>query len=136
MTERGHRPPSPAPDALVALRATTTGALTSTNCHPFRNHSLMFMHNGNIAAWSLVKRELCLGLKERWFLGVQGGTDSEWAFAVFLDALEREGVDPDAEDLGPGGFGHAVLRKAMLKTIARINELVDAIPKERLEEAG
>lgn len=90
------------------------------------------MHNGNIACWNLVKRELAVGLAERWFLGVLGGTDSEWAFAVFLDEMERGGVDP-SEDPGVGGFGHSTLRKAMLKTIARINALVKAIPKERLE---
>lgn len=90
------------------------------------------MHNGNIACWNLVKRDLAVGLREQWFLGVLGGTDSEWAFAVFLDEMERGGVNPSA-DPGEGGFGHAVLRKAMLKTIARINALVKAIPKERLE---
>jgi glutamine amidotransferase len=122
------------PLIFAHVRATTSGALSSTNCHPFRHNALMWMHNGNIACWHLVKRDLALGLRERWFLGVLGGTDSEWAFAVFLDEMERGGVDP-SEDPGPGGFGHGVLRKAMLKTIARINALVEAIPTERLAGA-
>ena len=99
------------------------------------------MHNGGIAAWPLVKRPLALGLGEKWFLGVQGGTDSEWAFALFLDCLERAGVDPDqlAEGAAEGetaaagpGFGHAVLRAAMLATIERINALVAAVPDAKL----
>ncbi|MCJ1250849.1 hypothetical protein MMC30_008077 [Trapelia coarctata] len=122
------------PLIFAHVRATTSGALSSTNCHPFRHNSLMWMHNGNIACWNLVKRELAVGLGERWFLGVLGGTDSEWAFAIFLDEMERGGCDPSSDPV-KGGFGHVVLRKAMLKTVARINALVKAIPKERLERA-
>lgn len=51
---------------------------------------------------------------------VEGSTDSEWAFALFLDTLHSLGVDPSSSP--GGGFGHAVLREAMLKTIARLNE--------------
>jgi glutamine amidotransferase len=120
------------PLIFAHVRATTSGALSSTNCHPFRYEALMFMHNGNIALWPIVKRQLCLSISERWFLNVQGGTDSEWAFAIFLDCLEKMGVEPSA-DPGPKGFGHTVLRKAMLQTIARINALVRAVPKDKLD---
>ncbi len=171
------------------VRATTEGALADSNCHPFRRGRLMFMHNGNIGAWRHVKRALAAALGDRWFLGVQGGTDSEWAFALFLDTLERMGHDPDALDGGTaaaaagdtasmdaasrassssdsrnssggnnggdigeggggngngngngngaggggggdGGFGHAVLREAMLETIRRINSFIASIPAE------
>ena len=60
---------------------------------------------------------------------VQGGTDSEWAFALYLDTLESMGYHP-RRDAGEHGFGHTVLRKAMLKTIARINEFVAGIPEK------
>lgn len=92
------------------------------------------MHNGNIGGWQYVKRALAGSLADRWFLGVKGGTDSEWAFALFLDLLEREGVDPSA-DPGPEGFGQALLRRVMMKTIARINEFVRDIPR-RHDVAG
>ncbi|KAL9579216.1 MAG: hypothetical protein Q9212_005237 [Teloschistes hypoglaucus] len=116
------------------VRATTEGALSDSNCHPFNRNGLMWMHNGNIGAWKHVKRSLAMGLQERWFGSVGGSTDSEWAFALFLDVLDRMGFDPDSPTLNEEGFGHSVLRKAMLKTIEKLNALIAAIPdKERKE---
>ena len=112
------------------VRATTEGTLSDSNCHPFTHGSLMFMHNGNIACWRHVKRSLALSLSPHWFVGVQGSTDSEWAFALFLDCLEKAGYHPDDKQYATKGFGHSVLRKAMLQTIKRINEFVDAAPSE------
>lgn len=89
----------------------------------------MWMHNGNIGGWKYVKRTLADSLADKWYLGVKGGTDSEWAFALFLDLLEKEGVDPSSEP-GPEGFGQALLRRVMMKTIAKINEFIREIPKK------
>ena len=72
-------------------------------------------------------------LKDEWFTFVQGSTDSEWAFALFLDSMDRMGhhpLSPSAES----GFGHTALRKAILKTIERINKLIADIPKEQKTE--
>ena len=96
----------------------------------------MFMHNGNIACWRHVKRAVALSVGEKWFLGVQGSTDSEWAFALFLDCLEKSGYDPDNEQYATSGFGHTVLRKAMLQTIKRINQFVDTAPSEERTETS
>lgn len=87
----------------------------------------MWMHNGGLGGWRHIKRRLGERLADKWYLGVVGGTDSEWAFALFLDTLERMGHDPSSQP--EHGFGPTVLRKAMLKTIAIINELIDAIPE-------
>ncbi|KAJ8606575.1 hypothetical protein MRB53_040875 [Persea americana] len=88
----------------------------------------MFMHNGGIGGWTFVKRRLCSMLAERWFLGVQGSTDSEWAFALFLHNLESMGYDPSVPP-SDKGFGHTVLRKALLATIAGINSLTATVDK-------
>lgn len=114
------------------VRATTEGSISDSNCHPFRRGSLMFMHNGNIGGWKYVKRALALSVDASWFNGVQGSTDSEWAFALFLDVMQKSGHDPDA-NLPDGGFGHVVLRKAILQTIKRINQLIADIPAEHRE---
>jgi glutamine amidotransferase len=111
------------------VRASTEGALAENNCHPFQHQSLMWMHNGGIGAWNHIKRPLGSSLADKWFLSVKGGTDSEWSFALFLDLLEKEGVDPSS-DPGPGGFGQALLRRVLMKTIARLNELVREIPEK------
>ena len=86
----------------------------------------MWMHNGGIAGWKHVKRALATDIGARWFLGVNGNTDSEWAFALFLDCLEKAGYDPDDKVVVEKGFGHKVLRQAMLRTIERINDFVAA----------
>lgn len=91
------------------------------------------MHNGGVGGWKHVKRRLAASLEDKWFINVQGSTDSEWAFALFLDTMQKMGHDPSS-DHADGGFGHSVLRKAMLKTIERINALVAAIPEEHRDE--
>lgn len=88
----------------------------------------MWMHNGGIGGWKLgVHRRLVSDIADRWFEIVGGSTDSEWAFALFLDSLEKLGVDADDEVKQRNGFGHTVLRKAMLKTIERINGYIAAL---------
>ena len=64
-------------------------------------------------------------IREKYFLFVQGGTDSEWAFAVFLNELANMGIDPAKHETS--GFGHATLRAAMKNTIASINEFCKEI---------
>lgn len=87
----------------------------------------MFMHNGHIAGFRSVKRKLVASLRDEYFLAVEGSTDSEWAFALFLDTLHNLGVDPkNPPGDGTKGFGHAVLREAILGTIRRLNELLDS----------
>lgn len=109
------------------MRATTEGSLSEDNCHPFCHGSLMWMHNGGLGGWKHIKRRLGERLADKWYLSVVGGTDSEWAFALFLDTLERMGLDPSSAP--EKGFGPTVLRKAMLKTIELINQLIDQIPE-------
>ncbi|KAI4279331.1 MAG: hypothetical protein LQ337_000362 [Flavoplaca oasis] len=95
----------------------------------------MWMHNGNIGGWKYIKRNLAVGLREKWFGSVGGNTDSEWAFAVFLDTLDGIGYDPDSASLNQSGFGHSVLRKALLGTIERINTLIAEIPDTKHKES-
>ncbi|KAI1337492.1 nucleophile aminohydrolase [Xylariaceae sp. FL0016] len=109
------------------VRATTEGSLSEDNCHPFYHGSLMWMHNGGLGGWKYIKRKLGERLHDKWYLNVQGGTDSEWAFALFLDRLERLGVDPSSQP--KKGFNPSTLRRALLQTIEVINELTTAIPE-------
>lgn len=119
------------PLVFAHVRASTEGALSDSNCHPFSRGALMWMHNGGIGGWKLgVKRKLVTDIADRWFEGVGGSTDSEWAFALFLDSLEKMGVDADDEVKQRDGFGHTALRKAMLKTIERINGFRKSLPEE------
>ncbi|KAJ7169837.1 N-terminal nucleophile aminohydrolase [Mycena filopes] len=98
------------------VRATTAGSLSLDNCHPFVHGKLMFMHNGGIAQWEVIKRKLQKDLPDVAFNMVQGNTDSEWAFALFLSKLP----DPNAKTFTPD-----ILRRAMLDTIAALNGFAD-----------
>lgn len=92
----------------------------------------MWMHNGGLGGWKHIKRRLGDGLADKWYLGVKGGTDSEWAFALFLDTLERMGHDPSSNP--EKGFGPTVLRTAVAKTIEQINAYTDSIPRDVVDK--
>lgn len=106
--------------------------MSEDNCHPFTHGSLMWMHNGGLGGWKYIKRRLAGRLADKWYLGVQGGTDSEWAFALYLDTLERMGHNPSSPP--PNGFSPAILRQAMLKTIKQINDFIAEIPESVVQE--
>lgn len=74
----------------------------------------MFMHNGQLSQFGSIKRKLITSIKDPYFLNIQGSTDSECAFALFLDCLDKMGLDPARKE---GNFGHEALRKAILQTI-------------------
>jgi len=69
-----------------------------------------------------------MSLREEYFLYVQGNTDSEWAFAVFLNELANLGCSPSQKK--PGGFGHAKLRTAMMNTISQINKWCEEVGEQ------
>ncbi|KAI9483850.1 MAG: nucleophile aminohydrolase [Benjaminiella poitrasii] len=100
------------PLVFAHVRASTSGAVSETNCHPWSYGRLMWMHNGGIADFEKIKRKLQNSLPEELFLFVQGNTDSEWAFALFLSFLSN----PNANS-----FEHQELKEAMLKTVAQLN---------------
>lgn len=89
------------------------------------------MHNGGLGGWKHIKRKLGSRLADKWYLGVQGGTDSEWAFALYLNTLQEMGHNPSAPPAA--GFGPNVLRKAMLRTIQLINDFIAEIQGDVVE---
>ncbi|KAK4052658.1 glutamine amidotransferase subunit [Microbotryomycetes sp. JL201] len=94
------------------VRASTTGALSEENTHPWSFGNLVWMHNGCISGFRQILRTLQAGLRDQFFHFVQGNTDSEWAFACFLEQLARR------TDVNTRNFPHSVLREAMLATVS------------------
>ena len=102
------------------------------------------MHNGNIGCWSRVKRELALGIGERWYNTVKGGVDSEWGFAIVLEELEARGVGVgemmgEVERKGGGqgqGIDSKLMREAVLGAIKRINSLTKKAVEKAKDEEG
>ena len=93
------------------VRAATPGmSVSELNCHPFRHGELLWMHNGRVAQFPRVKRRLRDSLSDDRYNFIQGTTDSEHAFAVFLDRLYSH----------PGPTTAATLADAMRDTIERL----------------
>ncbi|OEJ50121.1 class II glutamine amidotransferase [Streptomyces agglomeratus] len=66
------------------IRASTGTAVQQTNSHPFRHDRWMWMHNGAIAGFPLLRRELCLAVAPSLFAEIEGSTDSEVMFCLAL----------------------------------------------------
>lgn len=66
------------------IRATTGTAVQQTNCHPFRHGRWMWMHNGVITDFHLMRRELSLLVDPGLYSDIEGTTDSEVMFYLAL----------------------------------------------------
>jgi predicted glutamine amidotransferase len=101
---------------LAHVRATTGTAIQQTNCHPFRHGRWLFVHNGVIAGFEEMRRELVLAVAPELFSGIKGSTDSEVLFHLALTfGLEDDPVAALEEAIGlveataeKHGIGNAV----------------------------
>ncbi|MFD9406546.1 class II glutamine amidotransferase [Streptomyces sp. NPDC059989] len=66
------------------IRASTGTAVQQSNCHPFRHGRWMFMHNGAIAGFHLMRRDLTLLVDPALYADIEGTTDSEVMFFLAL----------------------------------------------------
>lgn len=66
------------------IRASTGSAVQQTNCHPFRHGRWLWMHNGVIADFASVRRDLTLAIDPALYPGIEGSTDSEILFYLAL----------------------------------------------------
>ena len=75
---------------LAHVRAAIGSPVQETNCHPFRHDGWLFAHNGFIAGFDRLRRDLMLALDPDLFPLVQGTTDSEVVFHLALTFGLRE----------------------------------------------
>lgn len=85
---------------LAHVRASTGTPVQESNCHPFRFQRWLWMHNGSIAQFARLKRDLVLAVDPELFPAIEGSTDSELMFFLALTFGLRD--DP------PGAVAHAV----------------------------
>lgn len=94
---------------LAHVRAATqVSASSEANCHPFTHGPYAFMHNGDIGGFGRVRRPLLSQLSDRSFDAIKGTTDSEHAFALFLD------------EAGTGELDAKGMAEALRRTVVRI----------------
>ncbi len=73
------------------VRASTGTPTTRPNCHPFASGRWLFMHNGQIGDWSLIRRQVEALIPDDYYRFRAGTTDSEAVFLAILGA----GADDD-----------------------------------------
>lgn len=96
---------------LANVRSATAGsAVDLSNCQPFQQRNLLGMHNGSIANFrQTLYRPIRDRLSDTAYLTIEGNTDSEHLFALFLNELE------DAPELS--------LATALERTLAIVEKL-------------
>jgi predicted glutamine amidotransferase len=78
---------------LAHVRAAIGSTVQQTNCHPFRHGRWLFVHNGYIADFHLLRRDLMLAIEPDQFPAVQGSTDTEVVFHLALSlGLESDPI--------------------------------------------
>jgi len=69
---------------LAHIRASTGTAVQQTNCHPFRYGKWLWVHNGLVRDFHLLKRDLALAVDESLYPYIEGSADSETLFYLAL----------------------------------------------------
>lgn len=93
------------------VRAATSGLMVSdVNCHPFQHKRFLWMHNGMIGPIDKIRRRMRDSLSDEHYDIILGTSDSEHAFAVFLEALGKNKENPSMENM----------EEAMVTTIEKI----------------
>ncbi|MGS2723179.1 class II glutamine amidotransferase [Porticoccus sp. GXU_MW_L64] len=101
---------------LAHVRAATAGLpVTYTNCHPFAEQQLSFMHNGELSCFTHKRRQCLAMLSDRAYRVIKGTTDSEFLFALFLDNYWQLQNDEPLQRL----------QRAITATIQQTRELCD-----------
>ena len=89
------------PIVFAHIRASTGSPIQATNCHPFRHGRWLWMHNGLIRDFDLVKRELVLAIEPELFPEIEGSTDTEVFFYLALSlGLEKDPPEAVARTVG------------------------------------
>ena len=99
------------------VRDATPGMpVSQANCHPFRHGPWLWMHNGFLGDFSQWRRKLLGSLSDNTFNLIQGNTDSEHVFAIFMGEV---GFDPETS----AAMGASELLKALNNCIKKLIQI-------------
>ena len=104
---------------LAHVRRATAGVVARRNCHPFRRGPWVFAHNGQIIGYDQVKDALIARIGPALRASLEGETDTEVFFLLFLTHLDALASLDDREP------PTAALATAMSRTIAEIRAVAD-----------
>jgi len=72
------------PLLFAHIRASSGTPVQRSNCHPFRYGRWLFMHNGSLARFQEMKRDLMMAVDPSLFAELEGSTDTETLFFLAL----------------------------------------------------
>jgi glutamine amidotransferase len=72
------------PRVFAHIRAAIGSPVQQTNCHPFRHGRWLWMHNGFIDGFHVMKRDLALSVDPDRFADIEGTTDTEMLFFLAM----------------------------------------------------
>jgi predicted glutamine amidotransferase len=79
------------PRVFAHIRAAIGSPVQQTNCHPFRHGRWLWMHNGFINGFAVLKRDLAMAVDPSLFAGISGTTDTELLLFLALSfGLEED----------------------------------------------
>lgn len=81
------------------VRAASSGGVSQFNCHPFVFDHYLFMHNGGVGNFTQIKRHLRARLTDETYHWIQGQTDSEHFFALFMDIMQKHHAKTTPDDM-------------------------------------
>jgi glutamine amidotransferase len=135
------------------IRASTGTPVQRSNCHPFRHGRWLWMHNGSVAGFTGIKRELMLAVDPSLFPQIEGSTDSEAIFFLALtfgltedppaaveravglveDAAARQGIDQPVQLSAAATDGETVWA-FRYSSVGKTRSLFFSTKVERLRE--
>lgn len=104
------------------IRASTGTPVQQTNCHPFKHGRWMWMHNGQIAGFQQVKRELVMAVDPDLYPFIEGSSDTETFFFLALTFGLEE--DPPAAVERAVGFIEAACERSGIAEAMRMSVAV------------
>jgi predicted glutamine amidotransferase len=72
------------PLLFAHVRASSGTPVQRSNCHPFRHGRWLWMHNGSLAGFPVVRRDLLLAVDPSLWPDMEGSTDTEALFFLAL----------------------------------------------------
>ena len=104
---------------IAHVRQASVGRIATVNTHPFRRGPWLFAHNGTLPAWEKARGPLEALLDPSLRAELNGETDSERCFYLFLSHLRRR-CDVEAATIGEASA-------ALARTVAEIRAVVDPL---------
>src|ERR671910_3552424 len=125
---------------MAHVRAAIGSPVQETNWHPFREGKWLFMHNGYIAEFDALRRDLMLAVDPVRFPRIHGSTDTEVVFQLALsygleddpiDALERTVgfIEATASAHGVGAAVQGTFGIADGETLWAVRYATEGVPR-------